>query len=107
MEGRLPVRAEHAVHSLLDPPVHDIGNAKAPFAATRLWNPYPANHPRAIASIKQGPTKRRKKLPEMRAHLVDAPSVWTGRPAVPCHLLECVYQVSMVRHRLHRHRRQG
>jgi hypothetical protein len=46
MEGRLPVRAEHAVHSLLDPPVHDIGNAKAPFAAACLRNPHPANPPR-------------------------------------------------------------
>jgi hypothetical protein len=67
MEGRLPVRTEHAVHSLLNPPVHDIGNAKAPFAATRLRNPHPANHPRAIGPVEQSTTKRRKKLPEVKS----------------------------------------
>jgi site-specific DNA recombinase len=107
VEGRLPVRAEHTVHGLLDPPVDHIGNAQAAFAASCLRNPHPANHPRAIGSVKQGTTKHRKELAQVLSHLVDALSIRTGSPAVLCHFPKRPYQVSIARHLLHRHRRQG
>ena len=75
VEGRLPVRAEHAVHGLLDPPVHDIGNAKATLAATWLRNPHPANHPRAIGSVEQGDAARAEARRD-----ACAPRRCSGRP---------------------------
>src|SRR5439155_2984198 len=72
VKGRFPVRAEYAVHGLLDPPVDHIGNAKATLAAPCLRNPHPANHPRAIGSVEQSRTKRRQEVTEVLAHFVDA-----------------------------------
>src|SRR5439155_26501167 len=43
VERRLVVRTEHLVHCLLHEPVNHVRYAKASLAATRLWNPYPAN----------------------------------------------------------------
>ena len=43
----------------------------------------------------------------MLSHLVDALPVRSGGAVVRRHFLECSSQVSLVRHLLHRHRRQG
>jgi hypothetical protein len=64
VKGRLPVRAEHAVCRLLNPPIHDIGNTKAALAATWLRNPHPANHARAIGSLQQMATQHRQQRVE-------------------------------------------
>src|SRR5712691_2894163 len=107
VKGRFPVRAEHVQHRLLNPPVDHVGNAKATLAASWLRNPDPANHPRAIGSVEQVTAKHRKKLVEMLAHLVDAPSIRTRGTAVPCHFPKRSSQVSIAGHLLHRHRPQG
>ena len=82
MKGRFPVRAEYAEHRLLNPPIDHIGNTKAALAASGLRNPDPANHARAIGSVEQVTTKHGEQFAEMRAHLVDALSIRTRRPAV-------------------------
>src|SRR5713101_5160273 len=107
VKGRFPVRAEHLQHRLLNPPVDHIGNTKAALAASWLRNPDPANHPRAIGSVEQVTAKHWEKLVEMLAHLVDAPSIRTRSPAVPCHFRKRTYQVFIAGHLFHRHRRQG
>src|SRR5713226_5416761 len=107
VKGRFPVRAEHVQHRLLNPPVNHIGNTQAALAASCLRNPDPANHPRAIGSIKQAPTKDWQKLAQMLAHLVDAPSIRARGTAVLCHFPKRPYQVFIARHLFHRHRRQG
>ena len=71
----IPVRAEHTVHGLLDPPVDHIGNTKATLATAWLRNPHPANHPRAIGSRQQAAAKHWQELAEMRTHLVDASAI--------------------------------
>jgi len=85
----------------------DRRNTKAALAAAWLGNPDPANHPRAIGSVKQAPTKYWQQFAQMLAHLVDTAAIRSRGPTVLCHFPKRPYQVFITRHLFHRHRRQG
>jgi hypothetical protein len=98
------MRAEHLMHRLLHEPVDHVWYAKTSLAATCLRDPYPADHPRAVAPIQQGAAERRQDVFKMLAHLAHALSIRSGSAIVALHSLKCSSQISIARYLFHRHR---